>query len=431
VTGEEICFVNDPQQSASGASRRLRVVVFSRVFPRPGQPVHGTFVLERIRCLAQIADVQVISPIPWFERLNRAAPVPETRPILAVRFPRFWYLPKTMWALRGVFLFLSTLGEFARVRRSFDFDLIDAHFAYPDGFAAVLLGWWFRRPVCVTLRGTIIPISRKPVGRWLCDWTIRRAAQIIAVSANLTERARQGGVPAQRVATIANGVDTDRFQLIDAAVARRRLGLPETGRLIVSVGHISPRKGFQRVIRALPQLAERQPDLRFAIIGGKGTEEDNSAELHALVERLHLSERVIFAGEKSPDEVASWIAASEVFVLASDFEGCPNVILEALACGRPVVATKVGDIERMVPSFAGVLFENPEDDAALAECLTAALRQEWDRARIRDHVVNRSWQDVARRVAAQWRLAIDASESGQRAGSSDSPLGVAMRSRRT
>lgn len=415
-----------------GPSRRLRVLVFSRVFPKPGRPVHGTFVLERIRSLAQIADIQVITPVAWFERLNHAAPMPETRPIIAVRFPRFWYLPKTMWGLRGALLFLSVLREASRMRRTFHFDLIDAHFAYPDGFAAVLLGWWFRCPVCVTLRGTIIPLSRRPLGRWLCDWTICRTERVIAVADNLAERARQGGVPAHRVVTIANGVDTERFQLIDAATARRRLGLPETGRLLVSVGHISPRKGFQRVIRALPGLLERSPDVRLVIIGGKGTEEDNSAELRELAGRLGLSERVSFAGEKPPDEVAVWMAAADVFVLASDFEGCPNVILEALACGRPVVATKVGDIERMVPDFAGVLFDDPEDAALLAQCLTTALARDWDHRKIRDHVSARSWQDVAQRVAAQWRLAIGttAAEIGRSAGSPENPLGVAMRSRR-
>lgn len=395
-----------PARASGGSTTRLRVLVFTTVFPSAAQPLHGSFVLERIRHLAELAEVRVVAPITWYRALRRPPEAPPMPPLRQVEYPRFWYIPKILLALRGISLAASAFFAIRRLRRQFDFDLIDAHFVYPDGFAAILLGYWFRRPVCLTLRGVIIPLSRRPIGRWLSDWTIRRARRVIAVSENLANRAREGGVPADRVVTIANAVDTSRFRPIDAAAARRRLDVPEDENLLVSVGHISPRKGFQRVLRALPRVLRDAPNTRLAIVGGKGAEEDNSAELHALVERLGLSDRVAFVGARPLDEVALWMAASDVFVLASDFEGCPNVILEALACGRPVVAAKVGDIERMVPPFAGVLFDDPEDDTALAECLLAAIGGQWDHQRIRDHIALRSWDDVAARVMAQWRLAV-------------------------
>jgi teichuronic acid biosynthesis glycosyltransferase TuaC len=411
---------------------RLRVLVFTMVFPNPAQPLHGTFVLERIRHLAASADVQVVAPIPWYRLWRGRVPPLESASGVPVNHPVFWYLPKTLWSLRGLFLFLSTLRTVRRLGRSFDFDLIDAHFAYPDGFAAVLLGLWFRRPVCITLRGTIVQWSRRPLGRFLCDWAIRHAARVIAVSENLAERARQGGVPQHRIATIANGVDTERFRLMDAAEARRTLGLPEAGRLCVSVGHISPRKGFHRLIRALPRVVQHFPDIRLAIVGGRGAEEDNSANLNALACRLGLSDRVLLVGAKPPDEVALWLAAADIFVLASDFEGCPNVVLEAMACGRPVVATKVGDIERMVPAFAGVLVDDPEDDVALGDAMFAGLRQDWDAAKIRDHVTVQSWNDVARRVSVQWHLAVESAalDRVQRAAGHGVTAGTPPRSRR-
>ena len=131
------------------------------------------------------------------------------------------------------------------------------------------------------------------------------------------------------------------------------------------------------------------------------TKEDSSAELHALTQRLGLSDRVLFVGAKNPDRSHFGLGAADVFVLASDFEGCPNVILEAMACGPPVVATKVGDVERMVPSFAG------------GRCRAGRLYGlrvvvGVDTWRIRDHVSMRSWEDVARRVETQWLLAIKA-----------------------
>jgi teichuronic acid biosynthesis glycosyltransferase TuaC len=386
--------------------RRLRVLVFTLVFPNPARPLHGIFVLERIRHLAALADIHVVAPLPWHLAARRQTGLPEVTPILSVRYPRFWYVPKVLMVLRGFFLFLATVREVGRLRATFDFDLIDAHFAYPDGFAAVLLGRWFRRPVCITLRGTIMQWSRYPLLRRLCDWAICHAQRVIAVAENLADRARQGGVPANRIETIANGVDSRRFRSIDHAAARAGLGLPEAGRLFVSVGHLSPRKGFHRVIRSLSRVVETCPDARLAIVGGKGAEQDNSAELHALVQDLNLTDRVLFVGAQVPDAVALWLGAADAFVLASDFEGCPNVILEAMACGRPVVATKVGDVERMVPAFAGILVDDPEDGVALADSMAAALTRDWDARRIRDHVATQSWDVVAERVAAQWLLAV-------------------------
>jgi len=341
------------------SSRRLRVLVFTLVFPNAKQPLHGTFVLERIRRLATLADIQVVAPIPWFRAFRAQTLENQPSPIVPITHPKFWYPPKVLKYFRGAFLFLSTVREIARLRRSFDFDLIDAHFAYPDGFAAVLLGLWFERPVCITLRGTIVQWSRRPIGRWLCDWAMRHAARVIAVAESLADRAREGQVREDRLMTIPNGIDTARFQLMASEEARRQLHLPEHGRILISVGHISPRKGFHRVIRSLPRVLQSDPEMRLIIVGGRGAEEDNTPALHALVQRLGLSEHVLFVGPKTPDEIAVWLAAADVFVLASDFEGCPNVVLEAMACGRPVVASKVGDIERMVPPYAGVCSSIP------------------------------------------------------------------------
>jgi glycosyltransferase involved in cell wall biosynthesis len=240
---------------------------------------------------------------------------------------------------------------------------------------------------------------------------------VIAVAHNLGDRARQGGVAEHRIATIANGVDGSRFHPLDRSSARRLLGLPEEGELLVSVGHLSPRKGFHRVIRALPRLLATCPEARLAIVGGKGAEEHNSAELHKLARELGMADRVSFVGAQLPDRVALWMAAADVFVLASDFEGCPNVILEAMASGRPVVATRVGDVEHMVPSFAGIFLDDPENAVALAISLAAALTRDWDAQRIHDHVATLSWGEVAQRVAVQWRLAVDAFRAEPAGGS--------------
>lgn len=386
-------------------NRPARALVFTTVFPNAAQPLHGLFVAERVTHVAKLADVRVVAPVPWYPWIRRRVSQSARLADLQVTHPTFFYIPRVLKALDGLCLFVSSISAVRRLRRDFDFDLIDAHFAYPDGFAAVLLGFLFRCPVCVTLRGTIIPLSADPVRRALCNWTIRRAARVIAVADTLAERARQGGVPDERLAVIENGVDIARFHPEPQDRARRALGLHAEGRLIVSVGHLSKRKGFHRLLQILPSLLGNVSDLCLAIVGGPGAEPCNGEELRDLARQLAIEDRVIFAGAEPPDRVALWLNASDALVFASEFEGCPNVVLEALACGRPVVATKVGHVEHIVPPFAGLLVSSG-DDEALARAIGEVLSCEWDSQGIRAYIAPHTWSAVATRVVSQWALAL-------------------------
>jgi len=133
----------------------MRVLVFSTVFPNGAQPTHGLFVFERVRHLAAHAELRVVAPVSWRVRARARVPAQDSAGSLEVAHPTFVYIPGLLKVLDGLLLFLSSLRTVARIRRDFDFDLIDAHFAFPDGFAAVLLGWWFDRPVTITLRGPL------------------------------------------------------------------------------------------------------------------------------------------------------------------------------------------------------------------------------------------------------------------------------------
>jgi glycosyltransferase involved in cell wall biosynthesis len=384
----------------------MRVLAFTTVFPSATRPQHGLFVLERLRACARAAEIEVIAPRPFHDRLP--APRRETIAGLAVEHPTFWYTPRVGKALDGLALYLSSIGTARRVAARFRPDVIDAHFGYPDGFAAALLARRLRLPLVVTLRGTEPLVSAASMlRRRALAWAFGQARRIIAVSHPLADYARTllSGRPGDRtppVTVIANGVDTVRFAPRPAAEARRALGLPAEGRLIVSVGHLSPRKGFQRVLRVLPDLVAAMPDLRFAIVGGPGAETNNEAELRALAAQPALQGRVIFAGATPAERVATWLNAADLFVLASDYEGCPNVVWEALASGLPVVATKVGEVERMVPRFAGQLIDRADDLPALRAALAASLAGGHDRGAIRAWAEKHGWEGVAARVLEEW-----------------------------
>lgn len=333
--------------------------------------------------------------------------------------PTFRYIPRILKSLDGFFLYASALPTLRRLAPGYPFDLIDAHFGYPDGLAAVLLGRRFGRPVVLTLRGNEPGLAQSDPGRRRAmRFALRRASRIITVSEPLAAFARDmlagASGPVPPVTVIANGVDLSRFVPAPQGQARRALGLPEGRRVLVSVGHLSPRKGFQRVLRVLPDLLGAVPDLMFVIVGGAGAERNNEAELRR--QAAPFGDRVLFAGTQPPERVVTWLQAADLFVLASDYEGCPNVVWEAQACGVPVVATKVGEVERMVPGHAGYLVDEPEDAPALLAALTAGLTGRHDAAAIRAWAERHDWDGVALQVQKEWAAAVQGAPAASPAG---------------
>jgi teichuronic acid biosynthesis glycosyltransferase TuaC len=342
-----------------------------------------------------------------------------------VLHPRFLSVPAVLKCLDGLFLFLGALPAVWRLRRSFRFDAIDAHFIYPEGVAAVLLGRVFRVPVLITLRGLLPLLIPYALRRPQLRFALNRAARLIAVSESLRESALPLGVPGERVRVIENGVDPDLFHPMDRQEARRRLGLSvvseklsdlsgvsdrsESTPLLVSVGTLSPRKGFHLVIEALPALAARFPGIRYAIVGGAGAEGAQEDELRRLAERLGVADRVIFAGPQEREALAAWYSAADLSVLASAHEGCPNVVLESLACGTPVVATPVGDIPRILdrredrPEVGRIV---AREVPALTEGIAEGLAQPWDRGVIRARIEERTWNAVGREVMEEIAAAL-------------------------
>jgi teichuronic acid biosynthesis glycosyltransferase TuaC len=384
----------------------MKVLTLSTVFPNAAQPVHGLFVFERIRHAAQHAEVRVVAPVAWFRRA-RSIPRSDTLNNLPIDHPVFFYVPGVLKVLDGLFLFLSVLPLVRRIRRTFDFDLVDAHFGFPEGFAAVLLGWWFRRPVVITLRGSEHEFTGYRFRRLAIRWALRRATRVIAVSHPLAALARGLGVPSERIEVIENGVDTEIFRPSERGDARRLVGVDAGKRLLISVGHLVPLKGFHRMIGALPELDRKYPGVTLVLIGGSASTSGNyPQELRQLAARLGLSSQVLFTGALPPDQVRVWLNAADLFVLCSDREGCPNVVWEALACGLPIASPKVGEVEYMVPPVAGVLFDDPSDADALRDSIVLALDRKWNPAEIRRHAEAHTWAHVAERVLQQWQTCV-------------------------
>ena len=377
-----------------------RLIVFSSLFPNSVQPHAGLFIRERMFRVGRHLPLTVVSPRPWFpgqSLIRRLRPGYRPQPArlekqdgIEVRFPHFLALPGLLRQLDGAMMALACLPTVWRLKRQ-GYNLIDAHFAYPDGYAATLLGRWLSLPTSITLRGTEVPHSRNPALRARVARALARATRVFSVSDSLRQLAISLGLPAEKGRVIGNGIDLERFHPVPRAAARGRFGLADEARVLISVGALVERKGFHRVIECLPELLKDEPNLHYLIVGGANPEGDLLPELRAQVAAAGLEARVHFLGALPPEELKWPLSAADVFVLATRNEGWANVFLEAMACGLPVVATDVGGNREVVcrPELGTIVpFGNK---AALTEALRDALKREWPRQAILAYAAENAW----------------------------------------
>lgn len=387
---------------------RPSVVVLSSLFPSSVQPNAGPFVRERMFRVGERLPLAVVAPTPWFPlqglirrwkpHFRPGAPRHEVQRGVPVWFPRFLSVPGFLKRFDGLAMALGAYPRLRALRRAGRLDLLDAHFAYPDGYAAVLLGRWLEVPVTITLRGTESRHVRDPELKPLLREALLGASRVFAVADALRQLALELGVPEERTEVVGNGVDTARFRPVDRAAARVALGIPPSVPVLVSVGGLVERKGFHRVIELLPDLRKRWPALLYLIVGGASAEGNNRAELEAQVARLGLQDTVRFLGQMTPDQLREPLSAADLFVLATRNEGWANVFLEAMACGLPVVTTDVGGNREVVnsPELGEIV---PFDDApALAAAIGRGLAQQWNRDEIRRYAEANAWDGRVERL---------------------------------
>jgi teichuronic acid biosynthesis glycosyltransferase TuaC len=376
----------------------MKILVVTSVFPNPAQPTLGVFVRERMFKVARHCELKVVAPVPWFPFINLVkkgyrpnVPYFEMQEGIEVYHPRFFNIPRFFKFLDGFFFFLSTVATIRKIRKEFDFDLLDAHFAYPDGTGAILLGKFFKKPVIITIRGTIRKLARFPLIRRQIRYALNNAAKIFAVCNDLKNAVVELGISPEKVVVMPNGVDIDKFRPVDRLVARRELGLQRDRKILISVGGLVERKGYHRIIAALPEIRKTIPYVMYIIVGGPSVEGNNEPELRRLVTELELQDAVLFAGPQPHAKLHKWLSAADVFCLATSNEGWANVFLEAMACGLPVVTSKVGGNEEVVASDEyGVLFDL-DDRRQMVAAILKALEKSWDRDEIVAYARSNSW----------------------------------------
>lgn len=388
-------------------------MVFSHVFPNPATPILGLFIRERMFRVAQTLPLVVVAPVPWFPlaglirrfKPGFCPPTPyhEVQQGIDVYHPKFFYIPGVFKFLDGFFEALFSYPTLRRIERQYGISLIDAHFIYPDGVAAMWLARWLNKPFCITLRGTIVRISTTRVRRKMAQWALAAASKVFSVSDSLRQVALSMGTPEQKTLVVANGINLDKFYPEDKVAARQRFSVPIDAKVMVSVGGLTERKGFHRVIELMPSLLRQHPDLHLVVAGGGTREGDCSQMLHDMVDRLQLEGRVHFIGAIPPDQLRYVYSTGDLFVLATSMEGWANVFLEAMACQLPVVSTLVGGNAEVVTSHAVGRLVEFGNGAALEAALDEALNHDWDREMIRQYAIDNSWESRIPLLVAELR----------------------------
>lgn len=398
---------------ARNQTPRIRVLIFTNLFPNPEDTTHGIFSLQLARELAAICDVTVVCPLPWFPRWSMFrrfhkwytfALIPRRYEIygMQVYSPKYLMLPKLSGAIQGGMVFLGALFTVLRLHRTKHFDVINSLWLYPDGVAARWISKLLQVPMLPSARGCDVNrMLDEPDKRGQIISMLRDAPAIFSVSDALRDAMVAKGILASKIITIPNGVNTDLFFVRDRAEARVELGLPLNRRIIVYVGRLSEEKGLLTLIEAAAQLRDRGRDFFLCMIGDGPL----LAQLRERIDALDLGKSVHLPGRQEHDVVATWFGACDVFCLPSLREGCPNVVIEALSSGRPVVASRVGGIPDMVTAETGILVD-AENVIGFVNALDEAFSRDWNVSRIAASMRANTWRAAAARYHQTYLRAI-------------------------
>jgi len=396
----------DARAQAATEGARLRVVVLTTFFPSPRDPYRTPFLRNLVDAMAGDCELELVIPVPRRPPIGPwrdAQPVParETWAGWSLSHPRYLAVPG-LHALSGLTYFLGVWRALRELKHRHGRFVLHAHCAYPDVVGAALAARLLGLPLVATAHGSDINISgRQRLLRPQIRWALRAARRVIAVSAPLARAVAEladlgpNGIECIPCAGYSPAVFHPRGT-DERAALRRTLDIPDNTRLVLFVGHLVPVKALDVLLRAWARLLQDPSvgaHLRLVLIG-EGTERDT---LEQQARDLGVADRVAFLGPKPQPLVADWIAAADLLTLPSHAEGSPNVVVEALASGTPVVASRVGGIPDLVDHGVNGLLVPAGDAAALADALATALGRGWDAGRISSSIAHLTWPALARR----------------------------------
>jgi len=372
------------------------------MFPNRAWPNKGIFVKERLKALSRMINNTIVAPIPYFPFLSLARkykgldyiPLLEDYDTLSVYHPRYFMIPKYFKCMDGQLYYCALHPFISQMIKNYNFEILDFHWVYPDAFAGLKWAREFGKKIVVTIRGNeSICYLEKSLRKRMVINTLKSVDHIIAVSNDMKEKVVQEyGVERKKVTVIPNGIDPKKFFRTNKLDAQKQCGLELGSKYILALSRLSPEKGLDSLIKAF--LGVSRQDTTLLIVGDGPLK----SKLEEMVKDLGISKKVLFFGAVPHDETVKWYNAADVFCLPSLWEGCPNVVIESLACGIPIVASNVGGIPDLIPNDSYGILVPAGDPVSLARALDDALNKEWDREKIAKFGSRNTWDHVAEQV---------------------------------
>jgi len=388
---------------------KMKILLVTNLFPNSQEPNRGIFNYHIAKELQKWCDITVIAPIPWlpkakfFRRFTsryKLTQIPKQEQIdgIEVYHPHYIVIPKLLGFLHGISLYFSLKNLIERLHSEKIFDLINAHWIFPDGVAVVHSTKKLNLPIMLTAHGCDINLyTTYRLRRFQILKALRKCDRITVVSPELKQKIVAMGIPEQKVRIIPNGVDIEQFTPMDREYCRNQLGLPLNARIVLFVGALDPVKGLEYLLEAIKLICNKYQNLFVAIVG------DGSLRrtLVIKIQDHNLTDVVTLFGAKPHDEIPLWMNSCDIFCLPSLREGWPCVIMEALACGKPVIATRVGGIPEIINEQNGYLVES-KDVTELAQGIDMALQRTWNSKEIRATLHSFSWKASAEKYYTEY-----------------------------
>lgn len=391
----------NPEPSAT--STELKVLSVCSNFPTRNRPTHGLFVERRLEKLANYVRLEMLVPQSYFPIFK---PRDKDQTLAAPRFPvsirRMFYLPGVAkqwdgrWLERVVSRWILGMSDLDRRNT-----ILDAHFGYPEGVGCYRVAKKEKLPLFITVRGLETELMNVPAIKKQMLEAFDYCTGIISVSQSLKDMLIQNGVDGGKIRVISNGVDSDLFCPGIRVTSRIQLGISPESRVIVSLGNIQKRKGYDLLVEAIAAY-RKDSQFRCVILGGVN-ESATKTSLDTAIEKLGLTDQVRFFGQATPDVVVQWLRAANLFVLPTRREGCCNAVLEALSTGVPVISTPAGDNAKFVSDGLNGFIVPHESPDAIYSAIEKSWDLPWDSESISNSVHSYTWDGAAQRVAQYFR----------------------------
>jgi glycosyltransferase involved in cell wall biosynthesis len=370
----------------------MKLLAITNLFGRPWDTTVGTFNQKIFGQISSRCELTLLVPIPWTEIIKFPKQYFGANRQLEgkwpfVRYFPYLYIPKLSQSTNVYFLLVSAILFCPVIILFRQWDAVIGSWIYPDGLVAVLLGKLKRIPALAVALGTDVnDLANRSTQRSQVQRILSQAAATVTVSQDLANKLAALGINQEKLHVILNGVDSDSFKPQPKNAAKMELGFKHSEKLLLFVGSHIPEKGCFELINAFNAISQQEPNCKLVMIGGGSA----ALALQDLVSQLKLDSKVIFAGKLSHDLLPRWFAAADALCLPSYREGIPNVIMEAMASGLPVVATSVGGIPEVVTDESGILI-TPKDVESLVKGLAQALSRQWNTDAIRASVKDYTW----------------------------------------